>query len=287
MSKEPLVKIRLATPKHAKNTLPVFLFLVFVLTSLIVVTSCQRDGGEAMKRAVEAWDAGDYALAAEEYERFLQENPSGEQALEARFQLANVYYLNLRRYDAARTHYREFINQSPSNPNVPIARERLADALSEMGRTFEAIAEYENLTPADDKEKRRIRLRIADLYYDQQNYSQALTEYEKVTAAMGYDDLAEQALQRQASILHRARGQYKQALPIYERLANESGDARVRLRALYGVADCKAEMFEIEEAVKTLRSIDDPAEQAYINKRVAELESRKKEAAQARSAAQK
>ena len=275
---------RLAVLKPSSGRFAFYLFLIFLLTSLAWVTACRRDKSETLKRAAEAWDAGDYATAAEAYEHFLQEQPAGESSAEARFQLANVYNLNLRRYDAARVHYREFLNQAPSHPSALLARERLADVLTETGRIFDAIAEYENLNPPDRQERRRLRLRIADLYYDQQNYSQALTEYEKVVDAAHYDDLTEQALQRQASILHRARGLYKQALPVYQRLAEESGDEKVRLRALYGIADCKAESLAIDEAVQTLRSIADPDEQPYINKRIAELEARKKEAAQARNA---
>ena len=281
MKPKPVFPTRPAVPKPSSRSFAFFLYVVVILTSLSVVTACRRDKTEPLKRAVEAWDAGDYATAAQEYERFLQEQPTGESSAEARFQLANVYYLNLRRYDAARVHYREFLTQAPAHPSAMLARERLADVLTETGRVFEAIAEYENLNPPDEQERRRLRLRIADIYYDQQNYSQALTEYEKVTEAAVYDDLTEQALQREASILHRSRGQFKQALPVYQRLAQESGDEKVRLRALYGIAECKAESFAIDEAVQTLRSIDDPAEQPYISKRIAELEARKKEAAQA------
>ena len=92
------------------------------------------------------------------------QRPSSEKAPEARFQLANIYYFKLRRYDQARDHYNAFLEQNPSHSNSQLARERLAEVLGEMGRSYEAIAEYENLTPRDSSERRRIRLRIADLY---------------------------------------------------------------------------------------------------------------------------
>jgi TolA-binding protein len=262
-------------------------FFALIFSSTIVLTACKRDVAESLKQANKAWNAEDYGTAAEEYEHYLQAYPTGEQSLDARFQLANIYYIHLKRYEQARIQYSEFINQSPAHVQVPAARERLAEVLSELGRSYEAIAEYENLNLPDNDERRRIRLRIADLYYDQKNYSQALTEYDKVVNQADYDSMTEQALLRVASIYHLTRSQYKQALPIYQRIVAESGDAKVKLRATYGVADCYAELFEIENAVKTLRSIEERSEQAYISKRIAELEGRKREATQARESMQK
>jgi tetratricopeptide (TPR) repeat protein len=261
-------------------------FVVRRFDHRLLIIACQKKKDASISHAVEAWDSGDYQTAAEEYERYLQVYPTGEQSVEARFQLANVYYLNLHKYEQARTHYKEFLNQTPGHANAPAARERLAEVLSELGRSYDAIAEYENLNHQDEKGRRRIRLRIADLYYDQKNYSQALTEYMKVTDLAEYDELSEQAYLREASIYHITRSQFKQAIPIYQKLADESSDANVQKRAKYGIADCYAEMLELDQAVKTLREIKDESEQSYINKRIAELESRKREAAQARSAAE-
>src|ERR1051325_4419243 len=100
--------------------------------------ACQKKHDGSVSHAVEAWGSGDYQTAAEEYERYLQLYPTGEQSVEARLQLANVYYLNLHKYEQARLHYKEFLNQSPAHPKAQTARERLAEVLSELGRTYEA-----------------------------------------------------------------------------------------------------------------------------------------------------
>jgi tetratricopeptide (TPR) repeat protein len=208
-------------------------------------------------------------------------------APDARFQLANIYYFKLRRYDQARDQYNAFLEKNPSHPNSQLARERLAEVLGEMGRSYEAIAEYENLSPQDSGERRRIRLRIADLYFAQRNYSQALTEYEKVIEQVSYDELSEQAYLREASIYHIERSQYQQALPVYQKLAAMSGDPKVRTRAMYGLAECHAGLYQFDEAIKTLRAIKDDTEQTDITRRVTELEQQKREASQARSGLQK
>ena len=254
---------------------------------VILAGACHRDVEQSLGRALEAWDSGNYKVAAEEYERYLEQNPTSEKASEARFQLANIYYFKLQRYDQARTHYSSFLERNPTHSNAQLARERLAEVFGEMGRSYEAIAEYENLNPQDANERRRIRLRIADLYFAQRNYSQALTEYEKVIEKVAYDELSEQAYLREASIYHIERTQYQQALPVYQRLASESGDPKVRVRAAYGLADCQAGLYEFDEAIKTLRAIKDEREQPDVARRVAELEQQKREAAQARSGLQK
>jgi tetratricopeptide (TPR) repeat protein len=261
------------------------LFLAVAMT--LAGAGCRRTNDEALKHANEAWDSGDYELAAEEYEGYLREDPASESAAEARLQLANIYYLNLGRYDQARAHYREFLSRAPSHAGAGLARERLAEVLAELGRSYEAIAEYENLNPQDEDERRRIRLRIADLYFDQKNYNQALTEYEKVTGPGAYDQMAEQAYLREASIHHIARGQFEMALPIYQKLARSSGDPEVRRRALYGMVDCFAGLYQFDDAIATLRQIKDESEQAYVARRVAEMEQRKREAAHAKSEMEK
>ena len=257
-----------------------------LLIILATMSACGRSGKSSLNHAAEAWDSGDYEVAAQEYERYLAANPGGPESLAARFQLANIYYLNLHRYDQARIHYTALLNEEPSSPDAFKARERLAEVLAELGRSYEAIAEFENLDPLDPNERRRIRLRIAELYVDQKNYNQALTEYEKVTEAGVYDEMTEQAYQREASVYHIARGQYSQALPIYQKLAAETTNAETRRRALYGISDCYAGLYRFEEALNTLHEIKDDSEQAHIKTRVTELEQQKREASQARSAIQ-
>src|SRR6266705_2847127 len=272
----------------ASSRRPVALSLLFWLMLVVILAGgCHRDVDQSLGRAAEAWDSGDYKVAAEEYERYLEQDPTSEKASEARFQLANIYYFKLQRYDQARAHYSSFLERNPAHWNAQLARERLAEVLGEMGRSYEAIAEYENLNPQDANERRRIRLRIADLYFAQRNYSQALTEYEKVIENVAYDLLSEQAYLREASIYHIERTQYRQALAVYQKLASESDDPKVRVRAAYGLADCQAGLYEFDEAIRTLRAINDDREQTDVARRVAELEQQKREAAQAKSGLQK
>lgn len=272
---------RLVFSSTASAALSLALFMT--AAALLFQSGCARGADDPLKQAAAAWDAGDYKLAAEEYERYLQANPKGGQSGQARFQLANIYYLKLRRYDQACALYKEFLDGSPDHAQAQLARERMAEVLGEMGRSYEAIGEYEKLTPEDRKERRRIRVKIADLYFAQKNYNQAITEYEKVIEGAGYDDLTEQAYLRQASIYHIVRGQHQQALPLYRAIAVGTSDAEVKQRALYAIADCYAGLYQFDDAINALKEIEEGSEQATVAAKVAELEQRKREAGQARS----
>lgn len=274
--------------RESASLFPSFPFPLLLLIVLLFAfaVSCKRTTEHTLQQASDAWDSGDYKLAAEEYEQYIERNPSGEQSLDARFKLANIYYFNLRRYEQARAHYAALLYQDSSNPNAHVARERLAEVLGELGRSYEAIAEYENLSPRDTTERRRIRLRIADLYFDQKNYSQALTEYDKVIESAEYDEMSEQAYLREASI-YNSRSQYQLSLVAYQKLASESSDPEVQMRATYGLVDCYAGLYQFDEAIKTLRSIKDEREREHIAQRITELETQKREAAQAKSGLQR
>src|SRR5262245_42247334 len=132
-----------------------------LLCFLATAGGCRRNVEESLTRAVEAWDAGDYKMAAEEYERYLAEYPSGDKAPDAHFQLANIYYFKLKRYDQARAHYSSVVERSPGYSNVQLARERLAEVLGEMGRSYEATAEYEKHNPPSREGRRQIGLAVA------------------------------------------------------------------------------------------------------------------------------
>src|SRR5215471_18029396 len=98
--------------------------------------SCKYSPEKTLKAASDAWASGDYQKSAELYERFLEHAPLGEESIQARLQLANIYYLNLHRYEDARVQYREFLSQAPSSPEAYGARERLAEVLSDLGKSY-------------------------------------------------------------------------------------------------------------------------------------------------------
>ncbi|PYP87110.1 MAG: hypothetical protein DMF61_10715 [Blastocatellia bacterium AA13] len=251
--------------------------LLIALALFLVLRSSKRDVEGILNQALSDWDSGDYEAAADQYEKLLRQAPASTASTEARLQLANIYYLKLHRNERAALLYQQFLAQSPSHPNAAVARERLAEVLADLGRSYESIAEYEGLSPQDQAERRRIRLRIADLYYNQNNLSQALTEYAKVSSSDEFDEYSEQACTREASIYHLARAQYAAAVPFYQKLASSSSDPKARRRALYGLADCYTALYKFDEALRVLQEIRDPDQQSYLQKKAGEVEQRRRE----------
>jgi tetratricopeptide (TPR) repeat protein len=251
--------------------------------AVLVTAGCGLVPAPARERARDAWVVADYETSAAAYEEYLAEGPEGPEAEEAELQLADIYYHNLKLYDRARDRYVMFLGKYPDSPRAYEARQRLAEVYVELRALPEAIAQYEQLLAVrpDTPDRRRIRSEIANLYVEHQDPAQAELEYQRVVEGAEYDELSEQALLRIASINHRILGRNERALPIYERLAGSTPDPVVRRNALYGLTDAYAELFRYDEAIATLKRVDDPAEADYVAKRTVELERQKKDHADA------
>ncbi|MDQ3013292.1 MAG: tetratricopeptide repeat protein [Acidobacteriota bacterium] len=236
-----------------------------------------------MDQAQAAWDRGDYPTAAQAYEEYLTKTPQGDKAAFARLRAATVYRRDLKQYDRAIQHYLHFIEDFPKSPEIYQARLSLAECYAATQKFREAISEYENALPAAQdlaaqnlkdgiKEKRRIRLKIADLYYELKDLGQAQAEYQKVTADAAYDDLYELAF-LQIGGIHLLRDEFDEAIPAYRTVAENTGDKALRRMARFRLADCYERTFQYDLAVQTLRETEaDPAAPNYISQRVAAIE---------------
>lgn len=257
--------------------------LAAALVAAAVAVGCGLPRTSARERAKEAWVDQDYAAAAAAYEEYLAGDPPGPDAEEAEFALADIYFHNLKRYDLARERYVRFLDRFPSSPHAADARERLAEVLVELKQVADAISQYETLVQEhpDAVDRRKIRATIADLYFQSGDVNQAELEYDRVVADGAYDELAEQALLRLASIYHLIRGQEERAIPAYDRVAQSTDDPAVRRSALYSLSETYASLFRYDEAIQTLKRIDDPTEAGYVTQRTSELERQKREHAEA------
>ena len=244
----------------------------------VFFTGCGFASRSPLERARNSWRDQDYATAAQAYEEYLATEPVGEEAADARFTIADIYYHNLKQYEPARDHYTAYLAAYPTGVRAYEARERLAEVNVELRNLPEAIAQYERLLVEhpNPPDWRKIRSTIADLYYRMEDFNQAELEYTKVVENASYDELTEQSLLRLASIAHKIRSRGEVALPMYERVASSTSDPAVRRAALKSLSEVYADMFRFDEAVATLERIDDPVESEYVEKRKAELEKQRK-----------
>jgi len=257
-------------PKEVKDGKRLYLYLLPLVFCLLLSACSPR---ALLDQAQAAWDGGDYAIAADRYERFLKDNPQSDQAAYARFRVAMICYRDLKQYDRAIEHYIHLIEDFPKSSDIYQARLRLAECYSFTRRRREAINEYQIALPSapDEKEKRRVRLSIGELYYEMDDLGQALVEYQKATGNNGYDELTERASLRLGGIRY-LRSEYRDALSSYDSVAVKTKDPAIRRIARLAMADCYERMSQYDLAVNLLEATEpDPKSPDYIRKRIASI----------------
>jgi tetratricopeptide (TPR) repeat protein len=235
---------------------------------LMLAVSCRSRA--LLEQAQMAADQGNHTVAVEHYEKFLQENPGHEKAEFVHFQAGNICLLSLKQYDKAATHYIQLIEASPGSPNVYLARQRLARAYTLMGKRRDAISAYENLLRAfpGTTDRRRIRLEIADLYFDQNDLSQARIEYQKVLKDAAYDSLSELAYLQTGKVCV-LLNDLDAAIPAYQNVVASSHDPEIVRRARLLLADCYQRTLRYEDAVAELTKIaPNPQAPEEISRRI-------------------
>jgi tetratricopeptide (TPR) repeat protein len=250
-----------------------------LLALSLFAAACGTHAMSERDLAREAWLDGDYEEAAAGYESYLADHAGEPEAEEARFMLAGTYHHNLKQFDRARDHYVIFLDQYPASPHAYEARKQLAEVYVELGSPRDAIAHFERLLQEHPStpDARKVRSTVADLYFDENDFNQAELEYSRVVENAPYDELTEQAMLRLASIYHLMRHEGERAIPLYERIAEATSDPAVKRTALHSLSQVYADLFRFDEAISTLRRIDDPAEADYVAERAAELERQKAE----------
>ncbi len=237
--------------------------VIFSIIIVLVTTFCFArwlDPDRFLAQAREHWREKEYLTAASCYESFLQARPIGLSSLQARLELANTYYLNLKDYSRAQAHYRLILTNADKDVQAAEtalkAQRRLADLAIKNGHLVEAIDEYEQLSlRVQAREKREVRLQIANLYYDRNDFAQAELEYLKVVEQATYDNLSEEAYLRIASIRHRMQHKYEAAVSIYTLLCSNTVKPSVMRPAYYGLAECYAADSKYILAIQVLKQI--------------------------------
>lgn len=273
-------KLKQVLPPRRTDNAPAFTNLLLTACLLMLNAfglSCSR--GALLDTAQAAWDRADYAASAAYYEQFLKENPESDKAEFARLRAATICQRDLKQFDRAIEHYIHFIEEFPKSPDIIQARVQLG-ACYELTRKYrEAISEYEGVLPKikDANERRRLRLGIADMYYDLNDRGQALAEYQKVVAGATYDNLTERAYLRIGGI-RLLRDEYDDAIPAYQTVAVYTKDPTIRREARFRVVDCYVRTLQYDLAIRTLEQTEpDPKSPSYIQKRIASIREQRRQ----------
>ncbi|WP_254053253.1 tetratricopeptide repeat protein [Singulisphaera sp. GP187] len=198
-----------------------------------------------------------YELAAEEYERFLNESPKGAHADEARFGLANARLFQ-GQYDKARRQFEAFLEAAPQHANRLTALYRVGETSYMLGDLPVARRALESFT-ANAKGHRNLEtawpylgevcLRMQDLPRATQAYEQALQLHPKGRLA----DRSRFGLGRTLAL----QGKSAEAVKILTELAEQGGgDWTDRAWLQIGQSQVEAKQFApAVEAFETLERV--------------------------------
>ena len=207
------------------------------------VPSVRLSGGQRLQHN------GDYAAARRAFADLLQDAPTGPEAPEARFRLAQCYLLDdlyleaaagfqafldehpddLRRaeaffllgeawagaqaWDEAIAAYQAYLDAA-GEPLAHVAYERIANAHRKAGRRDEALAAYAAALAAspDAATSRRLRAAMAQVYFLRGDYDGALAQYQALRQLASTPAQRAEAELRQAEVLQVA-GRVEEAEP--------------------------------------------------------------------------
>jgi tetratricopeptide (TPR) repeat protein len=244
---------------------------------LLVLQFACRSRDAILTQAQASWDNKDYAAATLSYEEFLKDSQPSDQTAEIHFKAANIYYLNLKQYDHAAEHYIRLIEDYPKFLSIEPCYQRLAECYAETKKIREAISEYEKLLIAfpDTENKRKIRMAIADLYYENDK-SQALVEYQKIVKDVAYDALAEKAYLKIGGV-RILRNEFEPAQSAFQIVIENTTDPMIRRQSRDRMADCLENTSKHEEAIQILEQTEaDPKDPNYLKTRIAGIRERQK-----------
>jgi predicted negative regulator of RcsB-dependent stress response len=154
--------------------------------------SKERKAREAYAQAVAGWpeqDTGDAKTWEEiipKLQKCMEEHSGTKAALDARLDMARAFF-HVGRYEDAAKGSSQVIEQAEVGSGLrPLARYQLALAYEMLGKTDEALAQWEALQKEQlSGLKREVDWRLAALYTKKEQYAKAVAHYEEALSAPG------------------------------------------------------------------------------------------------------
>lgn len=198
---------------------------------------------------------GQYALAAQEYERFLRTTHTGPGAAEAHYGLATAQVF-LGKYQEARRQFEEFLRLAPDHPSAATAQFRageMAYLVGDLAGARQALETFTARTP-QNRHAPEAWLRLGAVYQRQGDLNRARHAFEQALAGTGQGRAANQARTGLARVLA-AQGQTDQALQVLEELIrspdqDQADSARSQMGQVLAAAGRHAEAVEAFAALE-------------------------------------
>jgi tetratricopeptide (TPR) repeat protein len=229
-----------------------------VVILALVVLNCRSPLEKQLDAGERALGRGRYREAIAHYSEVILQAPGSEQAAEALYEMAVIYYLQRRNPDAARASIRKILHEHPESAVAHDARAMLARLYAEdLKEPEKAILEYRQLLEdaRDEKEKRDILLSIADCRYQQDDLVAAAEDYRFIIEEISYGEESDRAFLRLAYI-EALLGRWDEALDALDALLVATDSPQSRREAFLARAEIHLRTNRRPQARVSLASAD-------------------------------
>lgn len=190
------------------------------------------------------------------YEEGIKRFPSSGMTPQARYELGMAFY-ERREYEKAAIHLRRALEVNPINPRGPEAQYTLGLCLLAVNKPGKAVVELgkvrQNYAAARDVVV-KAELQLAQIYFDEGNYSAATRRARFVLENYGTTELAP-AAQLLLGDIARDRGQSKKALAAYGKVIQKYPKSKEAIKAQYEIAKIYKEEKNYEEVAKAAKDL--------------------------------
>jgi tetratricopeptide (TPR) repeat protein len=156
-------------------------------------------------------------------ETFKKNNPGANSVVNLQFESAkDLYYAE--KYDRAISSLKSYISNYPKSTNIPEAMYLIAESNFILGNKTEALKYYQDLVNDNQVEYlNKAALRSANIYYENKDYSGAISNYQTVTTSTS--NKREIVLAWEGLIkAYYFQGNYDKSLEFSQKVLNEGGN---------------------------------------------------------------
>lgn len=238
-----------------KLNLKKFVLVLFISTALFGCgdISALKD----FSRAEDFFGEGSFGSALALYGAVVAKYPESEYAAKSQYKIAYIYKNFLNDDTRAIREYVMYLSLYPEGEDVIDARGEIAELYSKVGEYWRAIKEYQNLSNIDsDNLEARYHyvFKIAMEYLKINELRQARIEFREITEKSANQELVEKSFYQVANTYY-LEGSNEKAIKAFEEFLKSYPESSLYLDAALGKASILSEQAKLEEAVKWLKDL--------------------------------
>ncbi len=234
--------------------------LLCILAGFALLTGCTSSSRQLLDRAEASWRKGRYPEAIQANQALYDREPRGRYAARALLNLGNIHYLNLRQLQKAIDAYDKLTHEFPGALETLEARRQLAAIYAnEIVDLNQAIAEYDRILETKDlNDRAEILYRRADAYFRKGDYYRAIRELRNLEESGVRGHLADQVALKIGNI-YQIQKKFVDAAEQFRKVLT-APCLECRRRAILSLADTYENLFEFDQAIETIRMLENTPE---------------------------